>query len=101
MHRIFMILLISFLVYNANAQEDLYSIEDESSAAFTKEAERMLAPGIESILYNPGVQKKQKSGRQIQATGFRETSETHFVIHFLKKRASWRVAELLCAKPAM
>jgi antitoxin component YwqK of YwqJK toxin-antitoxin module len=84
MHRIFLILIISFLVYSVNAQEDLYTIEDESSMADTKDADRMFAPGIESILYNPGVQKKQKSGKQIQATGFRETNETHFVIHFLK-----------------
>ena len=85
MHRIFMILIISFFVYNVNAQEaDFYSNDDNASVGDTKNPDRLLAPNIESILYNPGVQKKQKSGKQIQATGFRETNETHFVIHFLK-----------------
>jgi antitoxin component YwqK of YwqJK toxin-antitoxin module len=41
---------------------------------------------IESILYNPRIHKKQKTGKQIQATGFTESNETHFVIHFLNKR---------------
>jgi antitoxin component YwqK of YwqJK toxin-antitoxin module len=43
-------------------------------------------PGIESILYNDNIQKKQKARKVIQATGFREGDEKHFVVHFLKNQ---------------
>ncbi len=40
------------------------------------------SPAIESILYNPAVHKKKVSRNRIQAVGYRQSGQPHFIIHF-------------------
>jgi antitoxin component YwqK of YwqJK toxin-antitoxin module len=42
-------------------------------------------PLLESILYNPAVHKKQLSRDIVQAVGYRQTTQAHFIIHFRKE----------------
>ncbi len=81
--------IFSVLFFQFTYAQDAAIISNEegtgsNGAAAMEEVLEM--PTIESILYNPAVHKKQKAGKQIQATGFREGNETHFVVHFLNNR---------------
>jgi antitoxin component YwqK of YwqJK toxin-antitoxin module len=84
----FSVILSLLISYRSIAQEATI-FSDELVSASNQESvneDNLDMPSIESILYNPGVHKKQKTGKQIQATGFRETNETHFIIHFMNNR---------------
>ena len=81
-------LLVQLIFLSVSAQEQaLNSFEDRPASRHDQYNQlNVFMPDIESILYNPEVQKNQKSGNKIEATGFRENSGKHFVIHFLKTK---------------
>jgi antitoxin component YwqK of YwqJK toxin-antitoxin module len=46
----------------------------------------MASPDVESILNNPAINKKQKSGNLVQATSLQEGDKKHFDVHFRKQQ---------------
>ena len=81
-----MIKPIGFLLISLVMGLKLYSQEADKSLAEEQVVKGADQPWIESILYNEEVRKQQKTGKMIQATGFREGDEKHFEVHFLRKQ---------------